>query len=351
MAAADPWRMRLMNPSTPNPYPWDGKGTPSCGSSSRDELAELQALDAKINALLPRQYQYCYDSVRPVSMGSAGLKFGPDGKVAWDQIWTSFCDLALAGGPPHRGTLLEPASAEEALQEPEKYQEVVEEIGRGLWLTTRLPVLPHSAPGWVGVRCHNWEMAAWLVRAIVAENVFARHDREMLSLPAGPHFRLGKEIKNVVTVLAKTCHYWDYHTSARQREEVAATLHGIGEATLLEPATSEEARKASERHKAVVNEMKRRLRKITRLAKASCQPLGWIGVRCSDELMAVWLMRAVIAENVLARREGDVLFLPASPTFTNGDKIQKVTEAFARVRQLWDIHVANRRYANEKPSR
>src|SRR5208283_2717325 len=85
------------------------------------DAAELQALDAKINAILPPQYQHCYDDVQPVSMGSAGLKYRADGKVAWDEIWTSFCDLALAGGPPHRGTLLEAVPPEEALGEPEKY--------------------------------------------------------------------------------------------------------------------------------------------------------------------------------------------------------------------------------------
>jgi len=30
-------------------------------------------------------------------------------------------------------------------------------------------------------------------------------------LPAGPAFRLDKEIKNVITVVAKTHHYWTEH--------------------------------------------------------------------------------------------------------------------------------------------
>ena len=72
-------------------------------TQNRNLAAELAALDAKINALLPPQYQHCYTTVSPNSMGSAGLKYGPDGRVAWDEIWTTFCDLALAGGPPHRG--------------------------------------------------------------------------------------------------------------------------------------------------------------------------------------------------------------------------------------------------------
>ncbi len=81
-------------------------------------VEELAALDAKVNALLPPRYQHCYTSVSPNSMGSAGLRYGPDGKVAWDEIWTTFCDLALAGGPPHRGKLLEPVSQAEVAAEP-----------------------------------------------------------------------------------------------------------------------------------------------------------------------------------------------------------------------------------------
>ena len=60
----------------------------------------METLEARIKTILPPQYQDCYEDVQPVSMGSAGLKYGPDGKVAWNEIWGSFCDLAMAGGPP-----------------------------------------------------------------------------------------------------------------------------------------------------------------------------------------------------------------------------------------------------------
>ena len=63
-----------------------------------EEEAQLRALDRKINEMLPAEYQGRYEEVLPQSMGTAPLKFAPDGKVAWDEIWTSFCDLALAGG-------------------------------------------------------------------------------------------------------------------------------------------------------------------------------------------------------------------------------------------------------------
>ena len=68
----------------------------------------LEALDARLRTLLPEEYRDVYEDVQPISMGSAGLKYDADGQVAWDQMWGSFCDLAMAGGPPHKGTLLEP---------------------------------------------------------------------------------------------------------------------------------------------------------------------------------------------------------------------------------------------------
>ena len=39
---------------------------------------------------------------------------------------------------------------------------------------------------------------------------------------------------------------------------------------------------------------------------------GWAGIRCDSEEMAIWLMRAIIVENVMVRREDDVIYLPAT---------------------------------------
>jgi len=299
------------------------------------------ALNAEINAILPPQYQDCYNEVEPVSMGSAGLKFGLDGQVAWDEIWTHFCDLALAGGPPHRGSLLGPGSAEDVLAEPEFYSKVVEEIGRGIWLTTRLPVLLRIAPGWVGVCCPGEAMAAWLVRAITVENVMARHKQNILYLPAGPHFSLEKEIKNVVTAVAKTYHYWTAHMLPWQWEPAAARVSGTGEGTpLLEPATPGEARSAPSEYQSVVDEMERGIRQATGLPTAPSRSLGWVSVQCADEAAAVWLMRAMIVKYVLARREGMFLHLPASPKFVAGNQTRTAVETFARACRLWEIHVA-----------
>jgi hypothetical protein len=276
-------------------------------------------------------------------MGSAPLTFGLDGKVAWDKIWTNFCHLALAGGPPHRGTLLEPAAAEEVAADAQTYQQVVEEIGRGIWLVTGLSVLLRAAPGWVGVLCKSAAMAAWLSRAIVVENVLARHEGNMLLVPAGPRFRLAREIKNVVTAVAKTCHYWTAHMPPDQQATASGLLASDTLGTdLLGPATAAEVQAAPAAYRGVVDELVRGVGDRTGLPSVPSRSPGWVGVECGHEEMAVWLLRAVNVENVLARREGSVLYLPAHPRFAGGEQTQKVLAAFAHAWRLWGVYVARK---------
>ena len=124
--------------------------------SSRDQ-AKYEELDLRLRTILPEEYQDCYEDIQPVSMGSAPLKLGRDGKVAWNQIWESFCDLAMAGGPPHKGMLLEPGSQAAINAQPSRYQEAVKEICRGIALTTELAAAPSPTAGWVrgGMRKHR----------------------------------------------------------------------------------------------------------------------------------------------------------------------------------------------------
>lgn len=154
-------------------------------------------------------------AVSAASMGSAPLTYDAEGRVAWDHVWRGFCHLALAGGPPHRGKLLEPPTREEVLASPDAAARVSEEIARGLSLITRLPAVTDAAPGWVGLACPDEEMAVWLLRAIVVENVCVRREGATLFLPAGPSYRVEKEIKNVITAVAKTHHYWAEHRAGR----------------------------------------------------------------------------------------------------------------------------------------
>ena len=45
-----------------------------------DDRRELEELDLKLRVLLPETYQDSYDKIEPAPMGSAALKYGPDGR-------------------------------------------------------------------------------------------------------------------------------------------------------------------------------------------------------------------------------------------------------------------------------
>lgn len=164
-------------------------------------------------SILPPRYQDLETSVSAAPMGAAALEYDRDGQVAWDTMWTGYCELALAGGAPHRGTLLEPVHEQAIAADPQQYEWVLRELERGITLVTGLPVVRSVTPGWIGMQCENEEMALWLLRAIVVENVTVRREGTVLWFPAGPAFRLEREIKNVITVIAKTNHYWEEHVA------------------------------------------------------------------------------------------------------------------------------------------
>src|SRR5918993_996643 len=126
----------------------DGKGVGGMTMNVEDRRA-LEGLEVRLRAILPEEYQDSYEDVQPVSMGSAGLKYAADGSVAWNEIWGSFCDLAMAGGPPHKGTLLAPGTEAAIDEDFARYDEVVEEICRGIRMVTGLRAYPSPAPGWV----------------------------------------------------------------------------------------------------------------------------------------------------------------------------------------------------------
>ena len=200
-----------------------GFGAPGLGADLPADEAQFQDLTTRINQILPPRYQTQSQNGVQVSaapMASADLQFDEDGTVAWDRMWglddpdSPFCELALAGGPPHRGDLLEPVAAAECESSPSQYAAVLAELKRGIDLVAGLPTVDSSSLGWIGAQCESDEMAIWLLRAIIVENVMVRREDDVLYLPAGPHFTLAGEIKNVVTVVAKTVHYWREHCLA-----------------------------------------------------------------------------------------------------------------------------------------
>lgn len=302
-------------------------------ASRRDLSAQLAALDAKVNALLPPRYQHCYGAVSPVSMGSATLKFGPDGKIAWDQIWTTFCDLALAGGPPHRGKLLEAPRTAGALAEPEKQAQVVAELARALKLTSNLATTEGHAPGWIGLPCASPDEAGWLQFAIQAENVTVRRRGSVLQLPAGPDFRPEKEIKNVVVAVIKSLHYWDGHLTGSQQL--------LGRVEVVEPATIDEVDLNAAEYEASVGGLEDALRRAEVPINARVYP-GWVGIPTASDEEAVWLLRAVVVDRILARREDTTVYVPAPP-LPRSDWPERVAYSVRVARELRAASATTRR--------
>lgn len=287
--------------------------------------ANRTELEAKINALLPPRYVGCFEAVPPTSMGSAKLRYDSQGRVAWGEIWTTFCHLALAGGPPHRGRFLGPVAPEEVQASPEQQSAVVAELQRALKLCVDLPLHAEASPGWIGLDCADAATASWLVQAIVAENVVATHDGATLYVPAGPSFRIEKEIKNVVVCVAKTCHYLFDHLEPEQQPTGAAR-------PLLRAPWPGEIAASSTQYEAAVAVLQNGLEEATGLKAVSSATPGWIGVDCTSEEAAVWLLRAVAVEDVLVRREGAVLFVPVD--FRSDAALEKTRAVVANAHRL-----------------
>lgn len=144
-------------------------------------------------------------------MSSAPMRYNADGSVDWGNMWDSFCALASAGGPPHRATPLLPEA--DADPDSDGYQFAQREIIRGIQLVSGMHATPASA-GWIAVECPNEGMSAWIAEQGTQENVTIQQHGRAFWVPCGEHWALKGEIKNVITVVAKTTHYYADHLSA-----------------------------------------------------------------------------------------------------------------------------------------
>ena len=288
---------------------------------SLEDRGKLGALEDRLRTILPDEYQDCYEDVQPVSMGSAGLKYGCDGQVAWNDIWVTFCDLAMAGGPPHKGILLEPGSPAEIEGAADRYRLVVEEICRGVTMVTGLAAYPSLDPGWVSVEFVNRGTAAWLLRAITMENVSVRSQGLILDLPAGPAYRVEKEVKNVIAAIAKTSHYWLGHVQPSRRRVIARLFAEMESLSpLVQPALTGDGFQADTQQR-LCAKMAEAILQVTGLRALKPQCAGWLGVECPNVHAAIWMMRAFVACNVLSRREGTVVFVPVNPSSDPGGEM------------------------------
>ena len=163
----------------------------------QESQAKLKEIYNKINALLPPQnhdHDHDHDPNQP------------------------FGELALSGGPPLRGSLLEPVSPKEALTDLDRYGYVLQELASWITMEIGLFVVISRTLGWIGVQCDSEEMAIWGLRGIIAENVMVHREGSVLYLPASPKYTMESEIKDVVTACAKVFHYWNEHIASLDTE-------------------------------------------------------------------------------------------------------------------------------------
>jgi hypothetical protein len=150
-------------------------------------------------------------------MSSATFVYRDDGAPDWGAMWSGFCELALFGGPPHRGEDSALLAGEAPAFRPgcRENFDAIAEIRRGIFETTGL-VSGGASDGWLAVPCDSRKMAAWLCASIILENVDARCEGDVLLVPARGDYELKNEVKSVITVVAKTHHYWLEHVASQQ---------------------------------------------------------------------------------------------------------------------------------------
>ncbi len=148
------------------------------------------------------------DMAKP--MAAAPIKYADDGSVDWGNMWDSFCVLASVGGPSHRATMLDPEANADA--NSAGYQNTAKEIIRGIFLVSGLrATATKDQPGWIAVDCPMEGMADWVAEQAVQENVHFWAEGNRFFVPCGEHWGVKAEVKNVITVVAKTTHYFADH--------------------------------------------------------------------------------------------------------------------------------------------
>jgi hypothetical protein len=97
----------------------------------------------------------------------------------------------------------------------EAYQRNADEIIRGIYMVSGLRARL-DIPGWIAVEADSAGMADWIVDKALQENVQYRASGiEVFFVPCGTSYAVDKEVKSVITVAAKTTHYYQDHA---QRE-------------------------------------------------------------------------------------------------------------------------------------
>src|SRR3954466_13903911 len=90
-------------------------------------------------------------------MSGASFLYHDDGTPDWAAMWSGFCELALFGGPPHRGEDSSLQANVGAVRERSHIDgsfDAIAEIRRGIYETTGLQS-GEARDGWLPVRCES----------------------------------------------------------------------------------------------------------------------------------------------------------------------------------------------------
>src|SRR5437868_10308546 len=100
---------------------------------------------------------------------------------------------------------------------------------------------------------------------------------------------------------------------AMQRR-VTSNLFGTlaAECPLLQPAFAGHDLPV-DRHQTLFSAIGETIGRLTGLRESNRRYTGWVGIKCPSVRAAVWMMRAMVVANVLARREETTLFVPVNP--------------------------------------
>ena len=122
--------------------------------------------------------------------------------------------------------------------------------------------------------------------------------------------------------------------------------HRAPEDALQMPASAPEAGAVG----AMIDEIARGILETTGLT-AIPSTGGWLAIQCDSKRMAAWLSAVIILENVDARSDGDILFVPADDDFELKDQVKSVITVVAKANHYWQEHLANEAAGGESPAR
>ena len=127
-------------------------------------------------------------------------------------------------------------------------------------------------------------------------------------------------------MIAKTAHYWVDHMPYSQQAQIGALFAEMAsEGRAVPPGDA--AALPDDAAPALTAALVQR----SGLAAAPSAAAGGVGVACDNVASAVWMMRALAASNVLARREETTLLVPVNVAVDPGGALvaQRVADVHA----------------------